>query len=59
MEIVATSLLGRTGRPLEGCIVLEFGLVSLGLHCFLRLSCAGLTVGLIPGYCWAHSAFSV
>ena len=32
---------------------------SLGLHCFLRLSCAGLTVVLGPGCCWACSAFSV
>ena len=27
---------------LRGCIALEFGLVSLCLHCFLRLSCVGL-----------------
>ena len=25
--------------PLRGCIALEMGLVSLGLHCFLRLPC--------------------
>ena len=37
----------------------EFGLVSLGFPCFLRLSSAGLIVLLIPGCCWAHSAFSV
>ena len=36
-----------------------FGLVSLGLHCFLRLPSAGLIVVLIPGCCWAYSAFSV
>ena len=35
----------------------EFDLVSLGLHCFLRLSSAGLLVVLIPGCCWAYSAF--
>ena len=33
-------------------IVLEFGLVSLGLRCFSRLSCAGLIVVLTPGCCW-------
>ena len=30
-----------------------FGLVSLGLHCFLRLSSAGLIVVCNPGGCWA------
>ena len=44
---------------LRGCIALEFGLVSLGLHCVLRLSSAGLIVVSIPGYCWAYSALSV
>ena len=39
--------------------MLEFGLVSLGLHCLLRLSSAGLLVALIPGCCWAYVAFSV
>ena len=34
---------------LRRCIALEFGLVSLGLQCFLRLSSAGLIVVLIPG----------
>ena len=37
----------------------EFGLISLGLHCFVRLSSAGLIVVLIPGCCWADSALSV
>ena len=33
----------------EGSLLLRvFGLVSLGLHCFLRLSSAGLIVVLIP-----------
>ena len=36
-----------------------FGLVSLGLHCFLRLSTAGLIVVLLPVCCWAYPAFSV
>ena len=36
-----------------------FDLVSLDLHCFMRLSSAGLIVVLIPGCCWASSAFSV
>ena len=44
---------------LRECIALEFGLVSLGLHCFLRLTSAGLIFVLIPGCCWACSAFSV
>ena len=42
--------------------MLGFGLVSSGLHCFLRLSSAGqhgLIVALVPGYFWAFSAFSV
>ena len=34
-------------------------LVLLGLHCFLRLCAAGLIAVLIPGCCWAYSAFSV
>ena len=37
---------------LRGCIALAFGLVSLDLHCFLRLSSAGLIVVLIPWCCW-------
>ena len=44
---------------LRGRIALEFGLVSLSFHRFLRLSCAGLTVFLGPGCCWTCSAFSV
>ena len=42
----------------RGFIALEFELVSLGLHCFLRLSSAGLLVLLVPGCtcCWAYSA---
>ena len=28
---------------------MEFGIVSLGLHSFLRLSSAGLIVALVPG----------
>ena len=31
--------------------MLESGSVSLGLHCFLRLSSAGFLVGLVPGCC--------
>ena len=38
---------------------LAWSLVSLGLHCFLRLSSAGLIVVLAPGCCGAYSAFSV
>ena len=38
---------------------MEFGLVALGLRRFLRLSSAGLMVALVPGCCWAYSAFSV
>ena len=41
---------------MRGCIALEFGLVSLGLRCFLRMSCAGLAVVLGSGCCWACSA---
>ena len=40
-------------------IVLEFGLVSLGLHRLLQLSPAGLIVVLVLGRCWAYSAFPV
>ena len=36
-----------------------FGLVSLGLHCFLQLPSAELIVVLVPSCCWAYSAFSV
>ena len=32
---------------------------SLGLHCLLQLSSAGLIVVLVHGCGWAHSAFSV
>ena len=42
---------------LRGCFVLYFGLVSLGLHCFLRLSSAGLIVVLVPKCCWTYSTF--
>ena len=38
--------------------MLEFGLVSLGLHCFLLMSYAGLLVVFVPGFCWAYSIFS-
>ena len=41
---------------LRRCIALEFGFVSLGLHCFLRLSSAGLAVALLPECRWAYSA---
>ena len=44
---------------LRGFIVLAFGSVSLGPHCFLPLSSAGLIVVLVPGCCWAYSAFFV
>ena len=40
-------------------VALEFGFVSLGLHCFLRFSSSGLLVVLVHWCCWAHSAFSV
>ena len=41
-------------------VSLEFGLISLGLQVyFLQFSSAGLIVVLIPGCCWASSAFSV
>ena len=43
----------------EGVSRWELGLVSLGLHCFLRLCSYGLIVFFIPGCCWAYSAFSV
>ena len=32
-------------------VALEFGLVWLGLHCFLRVSSAALIVVLFPGCC--------
>ena len=32
-------------------------MVSLGLHCFVQLSCTGLVVVWIPGCCWPASAF--
>ena len=44
---------------LHGFLVMAFGLVSLGLHCFLQLSSAGLIVVLVPGCCWPDSAFPV
>ena len=44
---------------LRGVIVMESGLVSLGLQWCLRLSSAGLNVVLVPECCWAYSAFSV
>ena len=66
------SVWGRGGRGLEeavggaGSIVVfftrvyrDFGFVSIGLYCFLRLSSAGLIVDLIPGCGWAYSAFFV
>ena len=40
-------------------VALEFGFVSLGLHCFLRLSSAALIVVLIPECCLVYSAFPV
>ena len=39
--------------------VLEFGLVSFHLCCFLRVSSVGLIVVLVPGCFWDYSAFSV
>ena len=44
---------------LHGLVVMAFGLVSFGAHCFLQLSSAGLIVVLLHGCCWAYSAFSV
>ena len=41
---------------LQGCIALEFGFVSLGLHCFLRLSHA---LYCRSRQCLAYVAFSV
>ena len=35
----------------------EVHLVALGLHCLLRFSSAVLVVVLVPGFCWAYSAF--
>ena len=49
----------QTPMLLRGCIVLETGMVSSGLHCFLRWSFAGSIVVLVPGCCWTYSAFSV
>ena len=43
----------------RGWNTLEFGFVSLGFPCLLRLSSAGLIVILIPGCHWAYSALSV
>ena len=37
----------------------SFGLVPLRPHCSLQLSSARLIVVLVPGSCWASSAFSV
>ena len=42
-----------------GCVGMAFGFVSLGQHCVLQLSPAGLIVVLVPGCCWAYSIFSV
>lgn len=44
---------------LGGFIVMAFGLVSLGSHCCLRLSPAGLFVAMVPECCWDSSAFAV
>ena len=52
-------LLSPCNTPRGEGVSLEFGLVSLGLHCFLRMSSAGLIIVLLPGCCWACSAFSV
>ena len=38
---------------------MAFGLILLGLHCFLQLSSAGLIAVLVPACGWADSAFSV
>ena len=38
----------------RGLIVMEFVLVWSGLHCFLRLSFAGLNVVLVLGCCWTR-----
>ena len=43
----------------RGTGVSRLMLVSLGLHCFLPCSSAALIVVLVPGCCWAYSAFSV
>ena len=43
---------------LRGCIALGFGSVVYGLHCFLRLSSAGLIAAFVPGCCWACWAYS-
>ena len=44
-------------------VVVRFGFASLAQHCFLQLSSAppsaGLLVVLVPGCCQAYSAFSV
>ena len=42
---------------IRGCVTMEFGFVSRGLHCFLRLSSAGLLFVLGAGCCWVYSAF--
>ena len=39
--------------------VFAFGLASLAPHCFLQLPSARLVVEMVPGCCWAYSAFSV
>ena len=39
--------------------MMEFGLLSLDLHYFLRASSAGLFGALKPGCCWAYTAFSM
>ena len=39
--------------------VFAFGLASLAPHCFLQFPSARLVVEMVPGCCWAYSAFSV
>ena len=43
----------------NGFIVDAFGLVLLGLHCFLQLLSARLIVVVVPGCCWGYSCLSV
>ena len=38
---------------------MAFGLISFGWHYFFRLSSSGFIVVLLPGCCWAYSAFCV
>ena len=51
--------LERTHIAPDKDVAFDFELVSLGLHCFLWFSAAGLIAVLFPGCCWAYSAFSV